>query len=222
MNEAYIRSSGIFDPALSRPVNIIGCGSIGSFLAMGLVKCGFKIFHLYDADVVDGVNVGCQNFGHPDIGKPKVEALKQIILNAGPEHEGVTVTANNKFVLPETDILRIPTFVGVDSMMARKNIWDKLKLKVPIVIDGRIGGEFVRVFSVQNNSRDVEFYESTLYTDEEASEMPCTERNVIDVAFFTAGAMIRAMRTFLKTGKVNLEAGFDAKTFTSYTIDQYV
>jgi hypothetical protein len=222
MNEAYIRSSGIFDPKLSRPVNIIGCGSIGSFLAMGLVKCGFKDFHLYDGDVVDTVNVGCQNYGPADIGKAKVEALKSIILNSGPENEGITIAANNGFVLPETKVLRLPTFIGVDNMLARKNIWVKLRNKIPILIDGRIGGEFVRVFSITDSARDIEFYESTLYTDEEASELPCTERNVIDVAFFVAAMMIRSMRTFLAKGEASLEAAIDVKTLTSYTIDSYI
>lgn len=221
MNEAYIRSSGIFNPDLARPVNIIGCGSIGSFLAMGLVKCGFKVFHLYDEDVVNAVNVGCQNYGVADIGKAKVEALKAIILSSGPD-EDITVEAHNEFVLPGTNILRLPTFVGVDSMIARKNIWDKLKHRIPILVDGRIGGEFVRVFSITDSARDIEFYESTLYSDEEASELPCTERNVIDVAFFVSGMMIRAMRNFLVKGTINLEAMLDVKTFTSHTVDTYI
>jgi hypothetical protein len=222
MDEAYVRSSGIFNPSLARPVNIVGCGSIGSFLSMGLVKCGFKVFHLYDEDIVDVVNVGCQNFGHNDIGKPKVEALKEIISNSGPKDDGISIIAHNEFVGPGMDILRLPTFVGVDSMIARKNIWKKLKNKIPILVDGRIGGEFVRVFSVRDDYTDVEFYESTLYSDEDASELPCTERNVIDVAFFVAAMMIRAMRTFLSKGEVSLEAAMDVKTFTSYTIDKYI
>lgn len=216
-NIAYTRSEGIFNPDLAKPVNIIGCGSIGSYVAETLAKMGFQKFYLYDGDTVGEENIGCQNYGWQDIGRLKVDALKDILIARTP------VLAENIITIPEyvtlrTPIKRLITFVGVDSMAARKNLWILLKGKIPLLIDGRIGGETIRVFTVRPVDEDMEFYNSTLYSDAEADDLPCTQRNVADVALFVAAMMVNSIRRYLTKEHSITEMGMFTQSYTTYTM----
>jgi len=215
-NYAYTRSKGIFNPDNSKPVNIIGCGSIGSFAALALAKMGIKRFYLFDDDIVGEENIGCQNFGWEHIGKPKVEALKEILLRNAPLKEEEIVTFNER-VTDSTRLPKVITIVGVDNMLARKIVWHKLKGRIPLLIDGRIGGQAIRVFSVEKgNKEQEEYYEKYLISDEKAVEAPCTQRNVIYVANFVQGLVARAVRNFIELGKTEKEVGIEAESLTMY------
>ena len=214
-NDAYVRSIDIFDPNKARPVSIIGCGSIGSFAAETLAKMGVQKFNLYDGDIVTDVNIGCQRFGWADLGKPKVEAVKELIMANSPV-KGEDIVTHFGFIDEKTKLLPIPTVVGVDNMAARSLIWAKLKGKAPIIIDGRIGGQIVRVFSATNDYASMEYYAQHLYTDEEAEELPCTRRNVCFVANITQGIIGRMMRNFIEKGVAEKEIGIDVETFINY------
>lgn len=63
---------------------IAGCG-IGSSPAISLARMGFTNFRLVDPDTVDEGNLNRQFFDYSDIGKTKVEALKQQILSINPK-----------------------------------------------------------------------------------------------------------------------------------------
>ena len=217
MDESFVRSTGILNPDDTTPLSIIGCGAIGSFTAIALAKMGFnKKMHLYDGDVVGIENVGVQLFGPKHIGMPKVEALKDLLLSL-TTLEPDNIVCNHTMVDSTTPMKRIMTVVGVDSMKARQLIWNKLKGKVPVLIDGRIGGQVVRVFTVRNDYESMNYYAGTLYSDEEAVDLPCAERNVADVAFFVAGIIGRAARMFISHDRIIGEMAFDARTYFSYS-----
>ena len=66
-------------------IHIIGCGSVGSTIAENLARCGVTKMTLYDFDKVEKHNIVNQMFRQQDIGKLKVEALRDIILEINPE-----------------------------------------------------------------------------------------------------------------------------------------
>ncbi len=68
-------------------VHIIGCGSVGSTVAENLARSGVTKFTLWDFDTVEKHNIVNQMFTQKDVGKLKVEALKDIILAINPEAE---------------------------------------------------------------------------------------------------------------------------------------
>lgn len=68
-------------------IHIIGCGSVGSTVAENLARCGVTKMTLWDFDDVEAHNIVNQMFRQQDIGKPKVEALRNIILEINPEAE---------------------------------------------------------------------------------------------------------------------------------------
>jgi hypothetical protein len=63
---------------------IAGCG-IGSSLAVCAARMGFEKFVLVDGDVVDAHNLNRQFYGFADVGKPKVVALKNQLLQINPQ-----------------------------------------------------------------------------------------------------------------------------------------
>lgn len=66
-------------------IHIVGCGSVGSTLAENLARCGVTKMTLWDFDTVEAHNIVNQMFRQQDVGKPKVEALKDILMDINPE-----------------------------------------------------------------------------------------------------------------------------------------
>lgn len=58
-----------------RRVAVLGCGSVGSFIASELVRAGVRDILLVDPDRVEWPNLTRTVYGHRDVGRPKVEAL---------------------------------------------------------------------------------------------------------------------------------------------------
>ena len=81
-----IKHRDLFDPStIKEPINIIGCGAIGSHLAELMVRLGLNDFHLFDFDIVEPKNLANQMFYHKHIGKPKVRAVAEQIQMVNPE-----------------------------------------------------------------------------------------------------------------------------------------
>ena len=82
------KSLEYFNPDMCNgTVHIIGCGSVGSTVAENLARCGITRFALWDFDVVEAHNIVNQMFKYSDIGRPKNEALKDILVGINPEIE---------------------------------------------------------------------------------------------------------------------------------------
>lgn len=80
------KSYDYFKPeSVDERIHIIGCGSVGSTLAENLARVGITKFTLWDFDEVEPHNIVNQMFTQEHIGKPKVEALRDIILSINPE-----------------------------------------------------------------------------------------------------------------------------------------
>lgn len=68
-------------------IHIVGCGSVGSTLAENLARCGVAKMTLWDFDDVEPHNIVNQMFRQQDVGKKKVDALKDILTDINPEIE---------------------------------------------------------------------------------------------------------------------------------------
>lgn len=84
----------------NKRVAIFGIGGVGSFAAEGLVRANIGHFVLVDDDVVCLTNINRQiHATHKTIGKPKVEVMKERMLDINPTVEVETiqqfVTAEN-------------------------------------------------------------------------------------------------------------------------------
>ncbi len=174
----FWRQLDLFDPVKfgNKKVNIIGCGAVGSYVTYLLSKIGVRNLTLWDFDKVQSHNTNCQTFGVSDIGKYKAEALAEAIkLNCNfiPDTTTETVTKDSE--------LSGIVFLMVDTMSARKDIWEAIKLNpnIELMIETRMAIDNGRVYTIRPCClSDIEAWEKTLYSDEEAEESPCTFRSI--------------------------------------------
>ena len=66
-------------------VGIAGCGGLGSNIAMLLVRAGVSQFVIVDFDKVEISNLNRQFYFLKDIGKPKIEAISENLLQINPD-----------------------------------------------------------------------------------------------------------------------------------------
>ncbi|MBN1654886.1 MAG: sulfur carrier protein ThiS adenylyltransferase ThiF [Deltaproteobacteria bacterium] len=71
-------------------VGIVGAGGLGSNLAILLCRMGFSRLVIADYDIVEPSNLNRQVYLYKQVGRPKVEALAQIVLDLLPEIELLT------------------------------------------------------------------------------------------------------------------------------------
>lgn len=103
-------------------IHIVGCGSVGSTLAENLARCGMTKFTLWDFDRVEAHNIVNQMFTEQDVGRPKVEALRDILININPE------IADKIELKPDGwngKLMSGYVFLAVDSIDLRREIVEK-------------------------------------------------------------------------------------------------
>lgn len=88
----FSRNKGILesDVMSQKKVIILGCGSVGSLVALELARAGVKHFLLCDADIVEYHNICRHQCGVEDVGDLKVNALARKIQNINPRAEVIT------------------------------------------------------------------------------------------------------------------------------------
>lgn len=82
-----------------KSVILFGLGGVGSYTAEALARAGIGRLTIVDNDTVSVTNINRQLCAlHSTVGKPKVDVIKDRILDINPDCE---VTALQKFYLPE-------------------------------------------------------------------------------------------------------------------------
>lgn len=90
-------------------VSILGCGGLGSNIAMTLARCGVGELHLYDFDKVEYSNLNRQNYDLGDLGNSKVDQTKKKIEETIPytrvfAEEAFISEENLDEIIEKTDI----------------------------------------------------------------------------------------------------------------------
>lgn len=85
--DIFSRNSGILETKMMRNKGavILGCGSVGSLVAVELAKSGIGNLFLIDPDMLEYHNLCRHQCGLDDVGDLKVNALKRKILRINPE-----------------------------------------------------------------------------------------------------------------------------------------
>jgi molybdopterin/thiamine biosynthesis adenylyltransferase len=86
-SDIFSRNSGILESSkmLEKGVIICGCGSVGSLVALELARSGVGHFLLIDNDTLSYSNICRHQCGVDDVGRYKVNAIKDKILNINPQ-----------------------------------------------------------------------------------------------------------------------------------------
>lgn len=193
----HLRQLGWYDPQIFNPrVTIVGAGGIGSWTAMALAKLGVREFIVYDMDKVEEHNLGSTPYHHEELGKKKVRALKPIIerFGFGVKFRGISKRYEGG-PLPKTDVL----ISAVDSMEGRRLLFkEAVKQKIPFFIDGRIGGENLRVYSIRpTKAPDRKFYRLTTKKSIQIAPLPCSAQQCIDIGLAVSSLITRAFRNWI-------------------------
>ena len=82
----FSRNKGILETDIMAQKNVVilGCGSVGSLVAMELARAGVGQFYLVDSDVLEYHNVCRHQCGIEDVGDLKINAVERKILNINP------------------------------------------------------------------------------------------------------------------------------------------
>lgn len=177
-----VKSRDYFNPInVNQRCHIIGCGSVGSTVAELLVRLGLTKISLYDFDVVSSHNLANQMFNHSDIGRLKVDAVKDLICNINPDAEKDVATYEEGYV--DTTRLSGYVFLCVDNIDLRREICTKNKFNQSIkaVFDFRTRLEDAQHYAAKwgDNAMVENLLRSMDFTHEEAkAETPVTACNV--------------------------------------------
>ena len=156
------RHSGVFDPRAfgKSRIDVIGAGATGSRVVMALAKLGVSNIHVHDFDKVEGHNIANQLFRVKDVGRPKVEALSEIVREA----TGGALTAHPERVKADSLITGEIVFLLTDTMQSRREILEgplRADSKLRLVIETRMGAEhgFVYAFDPRNAKQAAAYWE---------------------------------------------------------------
>ncbi len=125
------------DNLKNKNVILFGLGGVGSYTAEALARAGIGKLTIVDSDVVSVTNINRQLCAlHSTVGRPKVEVVRERILDINPECE---VTALQKFYLPEnSDEFRLEQFDyisdAIDTVSAKIDLAVKSQeLSIPMI-----------------------------------------------------------------------------------------
>ena len=160
-----------FDPLneINQDIHIIGCGAIGSILAMMLTRTGIPELNLYDFDTITAHNIANQNFTSLNIGQPKTEALTAYLKAINPEIKLITYDKGYT-----QQPLSGYVFLCVDNIELRKEITTKQQHNpyIKAIFDFRM-----RLTDAQHYAADWDkpeqkegFIQSMQFSSEEAKE----------------------------------------------------
>ena len=196
------RHSGIFSIYPSASVDIIGAGGLGATTALTLAKMGYRYMTIYDGDVVSEENTGTQLHKPSDIGNAKVLALALTIEEFSDD---ISINAMYERVTAETPLYSPIIISAVDSINARKDIWQAVcKSKAEWYLEMRMAAEEYQAHTINlRDNNDVIWYDDYIsgQSEEAIPELACTMKST----FFTAmgasgfaGEAVRKIHTGIK------------------------
>ena len=113
--DIFSRNTGILesDIMFKKGALLIGCGSVGSLIAMELARAGVGRFFLIDMDIMGYHNICRHQCGVQDVGKYKTTAIKEKILQINPYAEIITI---NKMI-QEVSLDLLASFCNEDTII---------------------------------------------------------------------------------------------------------
>lgn len=113
--DIFSRNTGILesDIMLKKGAIIIGCGSVGSLVALELARAGVGKFFLVDSDILGYHNICRHQCGIQDVGKFKTTAVKERILQINP----TAVVETSSMLIQEVSLAHLDPFCNPDTII---------------------------------------------------------------------------------------------------------
>lgn len=180
----------LFNPGCARPVTLIGCGSVGSWVLELLPRVGCTDITVYDDDDVASHNVPSGNFGLRDAMEGSLKA--GVVAERVAERTGISAR-----VIPEPYVgqpLSGSVICCVDKMDQRAKVWLGAREGVPLVdffVDTRTHEAYLHVIRVRpDDEAQRALYDRLLYPNKGAEPPMCGRGNNPLTAFPAAWAAV--------------------------------
>jgi molybdopterin/thiamine biosynthesis adenylyltransferase len=187
----YSHQEGLFNPAHSGKVILIGTGSVGSFVAYFLDKMGVSELEVWDADSVASHNCSMSWYEPEDVGFYKVDVLARKL-------RSIKVIPHRKMYEGE-ELTGAVVVCCVDKMSVRKIIWDRVKMitSIPMFCDTRVAKWYAEVLTLNPCDHEhIADYEKLGFSDEDAVPQACGYHGVLPVSVRTAQVVVSDLVTF--------------------------
>ncbi len=195
ISNRYIRQRELIPPEklLETRVTIVGVGAIGRQVALQLSAVGVPKITLVDFDIVCPENLAAQGFYESDLKRYKVDAVADVCRAINSEID--ITTASNKF--RSIEFTGGVLFCCADGIETKSSIFNAVKGRSDLFIDGRMSAEYLRVLNVYDDaSRD--YYLTTVFTAAESFQGSCTGKSTIYCSNITAGMMVAQFAKWLR------------------------
>lgn len=214
---SFLRHAGWVSPEdLTLPLHIVGCGAVGSHVALCAAKMGFSNFILWDADAVEEHNLPNQTYEPEHVGLQKVEALTLVLKRFNPE---VQVEANNGFFTEaNAPALRGFVVIATDNMASRKLLIEKTAFNTSIdgLFEARLGFDYGEVNIVDPlNIGDCDNFTNGLKDDKDIPEGPCNLRICTTLVGMTTSYLVHQMCAAIVAKKQSQEWQYKRKNIFS-------
>ena len=195
MDDRFSRQQDIVprNRILESKATVIGVGAIGRQVALQLTAIGIPHLQLVDFDVVEIGNLATQVYLQSDLGELKVEATAAFCRQLNPDIEIEVIPDRFKRSTPVGNCV----FCCVDSITARKHIWEIVKDVISFYSDGRMSAEVVRIVTAFDEPSRA-YYPQSLFSQQEAQAGPCTAKSTIYCANIAAGLMLAQFTKYLR------------------------
>ncbi|RLC82064.1 MAG: ThiF family adenylyltransferase [Chloroflexi bacterium] len=177
----------------SARVTVVGVGAGGRQVALQLAAIGVPRITLIDPDTVRPENLAAQGYHESDLGRPKVDATRDLCQSINSEIEVTTI--DRKF--RSMDFSGGVMFCCVDKIDTRKAIFEAVQQRADLFIDGRMSAEYARIFIVYDDASR-EHYATTLFPAAEAYRGACTAKTTIYCANVSAGLRVAQFAKWLR------------------------
>lgn len=202
------RQTLIFNPEEFDHVNvtIVGLGNIGSQTALALARLGVRGLELYDHDKVEAHNLSSQSFDTSHLGEYKVHASEKQISLINPNSLSISIPKKftGKGSVPKIVI------IAVDTMKGRKQIFKEMKkskIFPDLLIDGRMGGPQIEVYSCTS------FHEWEETFSDNPSNDPCGARYICYSSMVIGSFIANQVKRHLKGETLKREILFNIDNY---------
>jgi sulfur carrier protein ThiS adenylyltransferase len=172
---------------------VIGVGAIGRQVALQSAAIGVPWLHLVDFDHVEPANLAAQGYLEEDLHLLKVHATAGLCRRINSTIEVMTSPHRFRRSMEIGNVL----MCCVDSIKARKLIWDAVGTQAGFFVDGRMSAEVIRVLAIGDDTGRA-YYPDTLFSAEEAYAGVCTAHTTIYTANIAAGMMVGQLTKWLR------------------------
>jgi hypothetical protein len=169
---------------------------------MALAKAGVTDITVFDHDVVESHNVPMSIYRPSDVGRKKVNALRERI-----EWETGIIIKTHDEKYRDQPLGRCSLISCIDQMdqddCGRIPVWDKVKgsMKIDVMIDTRIERWFGEIYTiVPTLQADIDNYTQTLKPDSEMALQACGFHGIGSMSMAVAGDATNALFRYWNEG----------------------